>query len=73
MVEIGKSKLSIGNTHIKKGRAEHNSTIAMQGLQSLLREAIEQILLFHIRGFLVIRGAKAYTYRKFRNRLLICK
>ena len=34
-----------------KGGTKHDSTVAMQGLQRLLRETVEQILLFHIRSF----------------------
>ena len=34
-----------------QGGTEHDSTVTMQGLQRLLRETVEQILLFHIRSF----------------------
>lgn len=44
-------KLSDYNIRFGCGRAKHHSPIAMQGLQGLLRELVEQIPLFHIRRF----------------------
>ncbi|GAA6258757.1 hypothetical protein F070042J6_46090 [Bacteroides sp. f07] len=68
-----KKRISNCNLHITEGGAEHNSTVAMQGLQRLLREAVEQILLFHIRRFLKLLETKGYTSHKDKNKLLIFK
>ena len=57
-----KKKISNCNLHITEGGAEHDSTVAMQGLQRLLREAVEQILLFHTRRFFKLLETKGLHF-----------